>query len=650
MKKLLLTVASLVALSAVSHAQVIYSEDFELTTGTSLPAGFTQTVAVGMPNDSVGWNSGINTTLGSTDFSPNAHTRFVAVNDDKKQFANNTNSLLKTGTFALPVGSTPYLSFACSYLDRTYMSISEEATVEVSLDGGTIWTVVTTLTGNTNFWWEPRYISLAAYAGSPSVMLGFRYKDNTGWMYGFAVDDISVFIPPAADLELVGIAPVTGSPASYATGGSNITVTGGVFNHGASTVTSFDVKYVFNGGATVTNTITGVSIAPFSTGTFTATTPVTMPTAIGPYPLQVWVSLAGDANTLNDSAALDTLNTVGFMPTKKIVFEEGTGTWCQWCPRGAVFMDSLAKLYGNAVSLVAVHNSASDPMTLPAYDAYVSANIGGYPSVLVDRRFETDPGNLLAMYTQHSTDFAFADVTAVGTLTGTNLTVAVGVKPALNLNGAKLALVITEDDVHGTSSGYAQSNAYNGNPTPMSVNGFSFNTAGNPVPAANMHYDHVARSIDPSVGGGSGLVPASMVASTNYTYTFTKALSTTWNRNKLHAVVMLIDGANGAILNSQAITVTTGISDLTAGIENAVVYPNPATTEATVVFDVQNSTNVSISVYDMLGRVVYTAPAAQVAKGTGNVSIPLGGMAPGLYNVKIQTENGAVTTKLNVAK
>lgn len=644
MKKLF---ASLVASCAIAFsADAQLTENFESTTGTALPSGWTQTVAVGMPNDSVGWNCGINTALGSTDFPLSAHTKFVALNDDKRAGANNTNSLLVSPVFSLTSGSW-WLKFDAYYVKGTYSSITETLTVEVTTDAGSTWTVVSTLNGASG--WSTRYVDLSAYAGMSNVQVGFRYKDGGGWLFGAGIDDISVFSPAANDIALTAIAPTPADPQSYATGGSNITVIGQVFNNGSTTITSYDVKYIFNGGSVVTNPVTGVSIAPFTSATFTATTPVTMPAAVGPYQLKVWASLTGDANATNDSAAMDTLTTVAFMPTKKIVFEEGTGTWCQWCPRGAVYMDSLHTLYGNGVSLIAVHNG--DPMVLTAYDTWLGGKIGGYPSVLADRRYTMDPSDVLAAYTQLNDDFAFANITATPTLTGTSLSVAVTVKPALELKNAKLAMVITEDDMSGTTSGWAQANAYSGSTTNfLSGGGINYNALPNPIPASQMKYDFVARSIDPSVTGGAGLLPATMVASTDYNYTFNKTIPATWATNKLHGIIMLIDGAKGTILNSNNFSLTVGVADVAAGVENFVVRPNPASDVANVIFDLKNSGNVQVDVVDMLGRTVLNVPAGKMQVGTNRVMLPLADLTSGIYVVRIQTEMGTITEKLNVTK
>ncbi len=642
-----LALAACLAISTKGTSQVIYSEDFEGVTFPSLPTGWSQNVT---PNDSVGWNSGDNTTLGSTAFNMNSHTNFVGVNDDGHQFAANTDILLKSGTFSLSSASAPYLSFDCCYLHGTYSGATEDATVEVSYDGGSTWSVIATLAANANFWWEPRYINMSAAAGHSSVMLGFRYKDAGGWLYGFAVDNIKVFTPPTNDLGLLSIAPMSGTPQSYGVGGSNITMTGNVFNYGATAVTSYDVHYVFNGGSVVTNTVSA-SIAPFTAGSFTATTPVTLPTTNGAYPIYMWVSLTGDANSANDSSVLDTLNSVSFMPTKKLAIEEGTGTWCGWCVRGIVYMDSLRTLYGNNVSLVAVHNG--DPMTVSAYDSWMGSKISGYPSVVIDRTIVGDPSDLLAEYTAHHNDFGFADITAAATVTTSSVSVAVNVKPALNLNGNyRLVMVLTEDKVHGTAAGWEQHNYYSGSTTNiLSGGGVNYNTAPSTIPATSMYYEHVARSITPgATGASSSALPTAMVAGTNYPLTLTAPVTAGWNLNYMHAIVMLLDNTTGRVLNTQNATLTLGVNNVANSVEAISVYPNPTTANANVAFTLQNASKVSIEVSDVTGRILSTVAGAEYAAGDHQVELSTANLSSGLYNVNVISEAGTATTRLTVIK
>ncbi len=644
MKKTLLALSACMTMGATGFAQL--TENFESTTGTALPATWTQEVAAGTPSTSLGWNSGTNTTLGTSTFPMYTHTRYVAVNDNRTAGTNNSASRLVSPTFSLASGVLQWLKFECSYVPDLYSWVSESAKVEISTDGGTTWTTLTTLTGNETYWWEPRFVDLSAYAGMSGLKLSFLYSDNGGNALGWGIDDIETFSPPTAELELQATAPTANDPAAYGLAGASVSILGQVKNNGGTAVTSYDVKYLFNGGSVVTNTIAG-TIAPFTTATFTATTPVTLPSAVGAYPIRVWVELAGDVDNTNDSAGHDSLYTVAFMPTKRMVVEEGTGTWCQWCPRGAVYMDSLNTLHGDDVSLIAVHNN--DPMEVTAYDTWMGGQIGGYPSAVVDRRLELDPGNLIAAYNAFHDDFSFADITAVPTFAGTSLTATVNVRPATTIRNTKLAWVITEDELSGTTSSWNQANAYSGNPTPMVGGGYNFNTLPNPVPASVMKYNHVARSIDPSPTGTNTLLPAVMVASTDYTCTISKTLDASWVTNKIHGVVMLL-GSDGSVLNSANFTSTTGISDVNAGVENLVVVPNPASTQATVVFDLKNSGSVQINVFDVMGRVVYSVPSANLGSGTNRIVIPATDLANGMYHVKINTEAGTITEKFNVIK
>jgi hypothetical protein len=646
-----LALAAGLAISTNGTAQTYFTEDFESTSFPALPSGWTQNVT---PDDSVGWKSGDNSSLGSSAFPLPAHTNFAAVNDDAYAGAANTDVLMKTGTFSLSAASASacFLSFDLSFIAGTYSGDTESGTVEVSYDGGTTWTVLATLSANASDWWETRYINMGAAAGHSSVMLGFRYKDGGGWLYGMGVDNIKVFAPVANDLSLTATGPRTGSPQSYATGGSNISMVGIVFNNGASTVTSYDVNYVFNGGSVVTNTISAVSIAPFTTGTFTATTPVTMPTALGGYPVRMWVSLTGDANHANDTSGTDTLTTVSFMPTKKLAIEEGTGTWCGWCVRGIVYMDSLKKLYGNAASLIAVHNG--DPMTNTAYDTWLGTQISGYPSVVIDRTFTDDPSNLLDIYSRMHNNFGFADITAAATVTSTSVSVAATVKPALNLAGGyHLVLVLTEDQVHGTGTTWNQHNYYSYMSTNQDLwfEGVNYKTLADPIPAASMYYSHVARTITPSATGtSSSALPSAMTAGTSYPLTLNATVAAAWNLNNMHAIVMLIEDATGRVLNTQNADLTLGVENVNTNLTGAAIYPNPAGNVANIVFNLQNDTKVNVEISDVTGRIVSVVPEAAFAAGAQHITVNTTDLAPGVYNVKVNTESGSLTQRLTIAK
>lgn len=70
------------------------------------------------------------------------------------------------------------------------------------------------------------------------------------------------------------------------------------------------------------------------------------------------------------------------------------------------------------------------------------------------------------------------------------------------------------------------------------------------------------------------------------------------------------------------------------------VYPNPYQDEVTITFKVEETTNATLSVYDLVGRKLVTILDTQVPDGIYNYTKNLGELAPGVYIVKLSVENG----------
>lgn len=486
--------------------------------------------------------------------------------------------------------------------------------------------------------------SLNAYAGQ-SVRVAFRNNSNDkNRLY---LDNIGAEVLPATDLKLVAVTPAEGDAASYASVGNNVLIKGVVQNLGGSTITSYTVKYKEGSGTPASYTASG-SIAPYGFATFTHSVPYSI-ASTGAHNLTVWIEAAGDMNHANDTATT-TLNGVSFMPNKRILAEEATGTWCGWCTRGIVYMDSIYNEHGNKFSLVAVHNN--DPMEVSEYDAHIGTFIGGYPSMVVDRDYEADPSDLFTVYNLDKDKFAFANIAlGVSTVTSTSVQLPVTVSPAIDLNGDyRLALALTEDDVQGTGTGWAQANYYSGSASVMKNAEYNFNTLPNPVPANMIKYDFVGRAIVPSPNGAPGSLPATMTAGSNYTYTFNAPLNSSWNVSKMRGVVMLIRNSDGKVLNTNTTGMALGVAGVAGNINNVTIFPNPASTQAQVKLELAEATEVVIIVSDVTGRVVYTHNNGNTAAGENFFTIPTGNLASGVYNVQVKAGTNATVKQLSVVK
>jgi len=669
MKNLTLTLLSLLCGWGSLCAQVIYFQDFESTTGTSLPTGWSQTVAIGIPNDSVGWNTGSVITLNSAGFNPPDHSRFVAVNDDKYAGANNSNSFLISPLISLSGISSPYLSFDCCYLQSSYGGFTEKATVEVSIDSGHTWTVVSILAGNTQGWWEPRYINLSAYAGTPAVEIGFRYSDNTGWELGWGIDNILIYTPPAADLALTSVKPDSSGPTNFAAAGTPVNFTGTVFNFGTNPVSGFDLIYQQGSNAAVTTSVSGVLIPPFSSYNFTDTAAYIMPAYTGNYPFQVWIYLAGDNNHSNDTLPAS-LNDVTFMPAKRPLIEELTGTWCGLCVSGFIYLDSLRSLYSGTADIVSVHDH--DPMGtenthVENYDWYLQTIpiYNGFPGMFVDRRSYSNPFELITAYNQDAVNFGFADISAASNLdTAGNLTISCQVKPAINLTGDyRLELILEEINVNNTGSGYSQHDDYSfqsGN-LPLAGEGFNFQDSQVNIASGSMYYNFVARytvpDLDPVTGGVSYSLPNSMTADSFYAYSFDAiALAHDWSPENLYATILLIDNnvANTTymqVLNSvqTKVLVPAAVTNPNVGAEGLRIFPNPASDEVNIRFRLNYEDKVSVNVKDMLGRSLISNSGSVMNEGEQQLTISTRYLPDGMYIISINTTGGILSGRLSVS-
>ena len=129
--------------------------------------------------------------------------------------------------------------------------------------------------------------------GSPSVLPESGNSETTSdnlyyeFVYG---------VQPAIDGELL-----TFETPSYVNVTNNI-IKGDIKNLGSSTITSIDLNYSIDNGATITQNLTGLSIATFTEYDFSHSTPWWAPP--GTYSVKVWISnvngLGPDANSGND--------------------------------------------------------------------------------------------------------------------------------------------------------------------------------------------------------------------------------------------------------------------------------------------------------------------------------------------------------------
>ncbi|MDR0507946.1 MAG: Omp28-related outer membrane protein [Dysgonamonadaceae bacterium] len=409
------------------------------------------------------------------------------------------------------------------------------------------------------------------------------------------------------------------------------TVKGVLKNNSAVTFTSAKLSLQVNNGTPVERTIE-TSIAPMSSQNFTVLADAV--DASGVYKLTVaLLELNGREDTYrtNNSKSVD-LEVLPKLFVKRIVMEEGTGTWCSWCPRGAVGMAKMKALYPETFIGISIHNS--DPMMVADYDLAMRQRFfSGYPQMVINRKIELsgdpyfDAENFYKKETENMSrigvelNAGFTDETKTAIDAVTSITFAYSASDV----DLQLAYVLTESGI----TGYPQSNAYAN--TGESMGGYE----NMPGTIDNFVHNDVARGIYPGFHGEKNSIPASVVELTPVKHSYTITLpSTIHNKDSLELAVILLDVATGRIINACKTEIGEGMSlrnkierNISASISNGYLHVYPAT-------DIQG-----MELYNLSGQKLISLSSVENP-------IPANMFPSGIYLVKIKTGADVKTVKV----
>ncbi|MDR1919646.1 MAG: choice-of-anchor J domain-containing protein [Tannerellaceae bacterium] len=471
-------------------------------------------------------------------------------------------------------------------------------------------------------------VSLAPYAGK-TIRIAWVNDSNDKHVLG--INNITV-----------GRSSFSFTPDVPAYVQSNRATIKGTLKNKLNKLTSFTAHYTVN-GETASQKIENVNINGGETYTFDISQISLTPGEAASY--DIWIS-TDEYETEKQSGVIAR---VSEQFPRKIVGEEATGTWCQWCPRGAFYMYYMKGKYPSSFIGIAVHNS--DPMVVREYDQAVASKINGYPSGLINRTTIADPNVFEQEYNRLLTETTpgkvslsaqFTDETKTRITANIQSDFAVNYKNSANF---RLSLVVTENQVKGTESGYAQANAYAGGGNgPMG----GYESLPNPVPASQMVYQDVARALFGTFNGFEESIPSTLSVGTpvHYTYTFDLP-ETIQNINNIDVIALLIDNRSGEIMNADRveasnINATTVEEIQLAGlIVNA--YKNPSGTVGVSV-ETEQAQTVSISVYGLDGRLVKSLAPVKV-EGVYPFEISSNGLS-GIYLIKVKAGERIVTKKV----
>jgi hypothetical protein len=635
MKKFLLTFSSLLLLIS-GHTQLLMSENFDAS--TSLPTGWKQYNVDGLTPSTTLTYAGVSGFMGTNGWVIKSKavggTDNQAVSTSWYTPSGTSNDWLVTPQITLPASGTYYVEFDANGVDPNYLDgfkvyVSTTGSTVADFTSPAILTVPAAANGFSTY-----MASLASYAGQNVYV---AIQNNSTDKFLLFVDNFKVRLAQSNDAKLLST-----SLNRYSLVSTNNTLGLKVKNYGTNPITSLTVNW--NDGTDHSQLITGLNIAVGAIATVSHPTPVSYSTVLEK---KIAVTIT-QVNSATDPSMADNLdstiiNTITTSPLKKVIIEEGTGTWCQWCPRGAVAMDYMATTYPDKFIGVAVHNG--DPMTLAEYNSGVA--LTGYPGCNVDRVLldqDVSKTNFETYYNARKNLPVPASISATASGTGATVSIAVSttfVTPFTSAN-FRLGVIMIEDQVRGTAATYNQSNAYANN-----ANGAmgGFEALPNPVPAAKMVYNHVGRALIGGYNGQAGTVPAVITVGQVANYTFNYTVPSTSRRWYMSAIAVLIDNKTGEIVNASKVALSpAGVEEAT--LETMEVFPNPASGLVNVKFE-GKGTDYTVSITDLMGRQVALQSIAK-ANGSQLVTLPIEGLAAGNYLISVATEGSSSTQNLSI--
>ena len=476
----------------------------------------------------------------------------------------------------------------------------------------------------------------------------FAYGGGTAVGYYF-IDDISYeYEEPNVPTWDASMKTVDVRPQGLT--GQEVTIRGIVRNTGMNNINSFDVTWS-DGTNEYTESFSGYDLATFEEGEFEHSTTYTL--MEGNNSVEVTVSNPNGEMDMFADNDTKVAEITGYTPApgKRVVVEEATGTWCPWCPRGTVFMDRMTDAYPDHFIGIAVHNA--DPMEVEEYDAGLTSFPGftGFPSVILDRTQVLDPSDIEQFLLPRLQEAPSAFISTDGDYdpgTG-DMTINVHADFQTAVSGDwRLNVVIVEDGVTGTGSGYDQYNYYaGGNFGEMG----GYENLPNPVPAAQMVYDHVGRAILAGWAGQTSSLPSSIASGETHSYTFSYNLPSTYDPNAVHVVAMLI-APNGEIDNSSSETIAELVTSNTTEVfrnDLAQVSPNPFSDFTEVRLNLEQAANVQMTVFNSIGEMVAHRDYGQL---NGEMVLPFaaGNLESGMYFFHIQVDDTLITKKVQLVR
>ncbi len=429
--------------------------------------------------------------------------------------------------------------------------------------------------------WQQHAVSLADYVGRDIYVAFVNNSTNCNIL---AIDDINVF---AYDHSFNFI---NTTPEAISSPGI-VHVTGEISSSGFLPVEGYVVELTYAGMTEVIDRSSDI-VAADSVAHIEFDIDIDVPLdATSDYTLRI--------SSLDGTDVLDVVSSITCFH-RTVLIEEGTGTWCMWCPRGAYGLELMHEKYPGTFVDVAVHGS-DEMMNIPYYVGAYNYFTMGFPGCILDRNTELAGDPYYDIDSLLNTAMKKGAIGKISTtaqyINSRQLAVEATVEFGKTIAEGEYGLlyIIVEDSV----TGYEQANAYGGGNTPMG----GFENLPDPIPAGEYYFANVGRMVYPSFTGDAEAFPAGTPRHTPMTVSYTIDMPEVQRMEMVKVVAAITEMSTGKIVN---------IHEVVPSIPEAVKEINAAAdisvrATANGIEIVAAEALQSVEVWSVGGQLLYTA-------------------------------------------
>ncbi|HTB07650.1 MAG TPA: T9SS type A sorting domain-containing protein [Bacteroidia bacterium] len=345
---------------------------------------------------------------------------------------------------------------------------------------------------------------------------------------------------------------------------------------------------------------------------------------------------------------------------KMVLLEEFMQASCDPCLNAAPNLDSVLTNNMNNCIPIRFHVDwpGTDYMDDETDASFVTPrvnfySINGVPDARMDGVFDQDPSAINSDTIQHekakTSPFTITITSCTYNTTTNTYALAASIKAYAAVSSTHLVAqtVLTIDTIK-----YAQDQSTEDPPSYFGPSGYYPLSWYQYV----LNFPQVAEDMLPTSNG---------TTLTAFTSGQTQNISVSWKKNHpwgsspktykydsvgAHMVVFVQDNSTQYVYqaNMAVPSVITGVDEVSATAGPIEIYPNPSNGLTHIMYNLDNDRNTTIEVWNMVGQKVMDVNNGMQSAGRHEVLINKGNLQPGMYFIRLVTDDGVTVQKLEI--